>query len=130
MYTKLTKKLRIENLNNIFQNCNFVLQQFHVLHPFLSATHFRSTCVCHSLQSNFGRTCTSIIFKNLLALLKKNVLMQDHANDQKAEGCWSNSFVKTTSHFFATTSHISQFYACTSVPTNERRVVASNILMH
>ena len=54
MYTKLTKKFRIEN-NNIFQSCIFVLQQFHILHPFLIHI-FDQTCICHLLESNFGRT--------------------------------------------------------------------------
>ena len=60
MYPNSKRKMKHEKLNNTFQKCNFVLQQFLILRPLLSARHLRVTYIS-SLGSNFGKTDISII---------------------------------------------------------------------
>ena len=69
MYTDWKRKTKVEILNNTSKKCNFVLQQFHILRSFLSASRFRPTWGLSLAVKHIWKDCISITSNNICCWL-------------------------------------------------------------
>ena len=73
MYADWKRKTKVEILNNTSKKCNFVLQQFHILRSFLSASRFRPTWGLSLAVKHIWKDCISITSNNICCWLNAKI---------------------------------------------------------